>query len=117
MAMVKKEDAAAMAMAGFTQRLDMEIPLKYQVGDKIRSKNINPTGHTRLPRYARGKVGTVEIHHGVFVTPDTNAHGKGEHPQNLYCVAFNAQELWGPEASDKDKVYVDLWEDYIEGKA
>ena len=71
-------------------------------------------GHTRLPRYARGKVGVIDHVHGTFVYPDTNAHGGGEQPQPLYCVRFEARELWGPQAPRQDSVRVDLWEDYLE---
>jgi nitrile hydratase subunit beta len=87
---------------------------RFQVGARVRSKNLNPTGHTRLPRYARGKVGVIDRVHGTFVYPDTSAHGKGEDPQPLYCVRFEAQELWGSETERKDSLYIDLWEDYLE---
>ena len=62
----------------------------------VRARNINPTGHTRLPRYARGKTGTIERDHGVYVFPDTNARNfAGEKPQHVYSVRFAARELWG----------------------
>ena len=87
---------------------------RFQVGQQVRARNINPTGHTRLPRYARGKVGTIDRDHGVHVFPDTNAHFLGEKPQHVYSVRFAARELWGAEASPRDSVYIDLWDDYLE---
>ena len=87
---------------------------KFQVGQRIRARNINPTGHTRLPRYARAKLGTIERDHGVFVFPDTNAHFLGENPQHVYSVRFAARELWGEQASPQDAVYVNLWDDHLE---
>ena len=63
-------------------------------------------------RYARDKVGRIEIAHGVFITPDTAAHGLGEHPQHVYSVSFTAQALWGEPRPDK--VFIDLWDDYLE---
>ena len=80
----------------------------------IVARNINPVSHTRLPQYVRGKHGTVERDHGVFVFPDTNAVLKGERPQHVYNVMFTARELWGPQAPEKDKVYIDLWDDYMD---
>ena len=59
----------------------------------------HPTGHTRLPRYARGKTGKIDRDHGVYNFPDTNAHGLGPKRQHVYSVRFAAQELWGPQAS------------------
>jgi nitrile hydratase len=71
-------------------------------------------GHTRLPRYARGKSGTIERDHGVFVFPDTDAHFLGEKPQHVYSVRFLARELWGEQAKPKDTVYIAMWDDYLE---
>jgi nitrile hydratase len=59
-------------------------------------------------------LGKIVQDHGVFVFPDTNAHFLGEKPQHVYSVRFAARELWGPQASPRDAVYVDLWEDYLE---
>ena len=93
---------------------NIPIAPKFRVGQHVRARNINPTGHTRLPRYARGKLGTVERDHGVFVFPDTNAHFLGENPQRVYSVRFAARELWGEQASSQDAVYVNLWDDHLE---
>jgi nitrile hydratase len=86
----------------------------FKVGDHVRGRGINPVGHTRLPRYARGKAGIVERDHGVFVFPDSNAHFLGEKPQHVYSVRFSARELWGNEAKPQDSVYLDLFDDYLE---
>ena len=87
---------------------------RFQTGQRVRARNMHPAGHTRLPRYARGKQGTVERDHGVFVFPDTNAHFQGEKPQHVYSVRFAARELWGEQASPLDAVYIDMWDDYLE---
>jgi nitrile hydratase beta subunit len=86
----------------------------FKVGQRVRARNINPAGHTRLPRYARGKTGTVDRNHGVYVFPDTNAEFLGENPQHVYSVRFAARELWGDQASPRDSVYIDLWDNYLE---
>ena len=80
----------------------------------MRARNINPVTHTRLPRYARGKPGTIERDHGVWVFADTVAYSLGEKPQHLYSVRFSARELWGEEAAPQDAVYLDLYDDYLE---
>src|SRR5262245_22713397 len=87
---------------------------RFTVGQRARARNIHPTGHTRLPRYARGKVGVVVRDHGVFVFPDTNAQFAGEKPQHLYSVRFAARELWGEQASPRDSVHLDMWDDYLD---
>jgi nitrile hydratase len=87
---------------------------RFQVGQRVRALNINPVTHTRLPRYARGKTGTVDHVRGVFVFPDTAVYSKGEKPQHVYSVRFGARELWGNQAAPQDAVYLDMWEDYLE---
>jgi nitrile hydratase len=89
-------------------------PPRFAIGQAVRAKKINPTGHTRLPRYARGAVGVVDRIHGAHVFPDSNAHFRGEQPQHLYSVRFAARELWGAEAASRDAVYIDLWESYLD---
>jgi len=86
---------------------------RFKPGDRVIALNLNPKGHTRLPRYVRGKQGIIDRVHGTFVYPDTNAHSSGEQPQPVYSVRFAARELWGPAASGHDCLYIDLWEDYL----
>ena len=93
---------------------DVAVLPPFKTGQRVRARNMHPTGHTRLPRYTRGKFGTIERDHGVFVFPDANAHFLGEKPQHLYSVRFAASELWGSQATPADAVYVDMWDDYLE---
>ena len=78
------------------------------------AREIHPAGHTRLPRYVRGKIGMVDIVHGAHVFPDAHAHGLGEQPHWLYCVSFTATELWGSDADPTITVSTDCWEPYLE---
>lgn len=93
----------------------IDAPPAFAVGAKVRAKVINPKGHTRLPRYARGKVGEVVFDHGGHVFPDTNAlDPPREDPCRLYTVKFAATELWGNDVNRRDSVCIDLWERYLE---
>ena len=100
--------------AGGVYARPSDAPPRFAIGQRVRARNINPTGHTRLPRYVRGKVGIVQLHHGAHAFPDSNAHKQGEAPQHLYTVTFAFRELWGPEASARDEACADLWESYLE---
>jgi nitrile hydratase len=86
----------------------------FAVGQRVRARQAQPAGHTRLPRYARGRAGIVTRHHGGHVLPDASAHGQGDAPQHLYTVGFTARELWGDAANLRDKIHLDLWEGYLE---
>jgi nitrile hydratase len=97
---------------GRSAKVDAAVDPRFAVGEAVRVKNLHPSTHTRMPRYCRGKIGTIHIDHGVFVFPDTHALGLGPKPQHCYSVCFTAQELWGAEG--KGGVYVDLWDDYLE---
>jgi nitrile hydratase subunit beta len=90
------------------------IAPRFREGQPVRARNINPVTHTRLPRYARGKAGTIHRDHGVFAFMDTTAYGLDDKPQHLYSVRFSARELWGEQAAPQDSVYVDLYDDHLE---
>jgi len=86
----------------------------FQPDDMVRTRNIHPVTHTRLPRFARDKPGIITLLHGAHVYPDSVAQGQGENPQPLYTVEFRARDLWGEAANPRDTVRIDLWEDYLE---
>jgi nitrile hydratase subunit beta len=66
-------------------------------GAAVLVTNMNPSGHTRCPRYVRGARGIVEHVHEKFILPDAHAHGRGERPEVLYTIGFQATELFGAE--------------------
>ncbi len=86
----------------------------FAVGDRVRTRNHQPAGHTRLPGYARGRSGIIAAVHGCHVFPDTNAHFEGENPCPLYTVCFEAEELFGAGADPTLSVSIDAWEPYLE---
>jgi nitrile hydratase len=95
-------------------RRNVPVVAQFKVEQKVRARKINTTGHTRLPRYDRGRIGVIVVDRGVLLFPDTNAHHLGEKPQHLYSVRFAARELWGDQASPRDSIYLDMWDDYLE---
>ena len=111
---LKAEDVAPMLAKGVTYGRTIEQPARFAVGESVRARNIHPTGHTRLPRYVRGHIGTIECVHGAHVFPDASAAGRGEDPQWLYNVSFGAREIWGDAADPTVTVSVDAWESYLE---
>ena len=101
---------------GSLRRDDVRVPARFKNGQQVRARNINPVGHTRLPRYLRGKRGTVTHDHGVFNLQDTDAEGYplGDSPQHVYTVRFDASEVWGPDGGKRDVIFADLWESYLD---
>lgn len=114
MPVLTKDMVPGLIKTGASSRSQVPIESQFNRGDCVRAKVMHPRTHTRLPRYVRGRVGTIETDHGVFVTPDSMAHGLGPQPQHLYTVCFRAQELWGEAASAADTVRLDLWASYLE---
>jgi nitrile hydratase len=106
--------ASAWPNRGIPSSRDPAVRASFKVGQRVRARNIHPIGHTRLPRYARGKAGVIVRDHGVYAFPDTNAHGQGEKRQHVYSIRFTARELWGDDASPRDSVHLDMWDDYLE---
>jgi nitrile hydratase subunit beta len=88
---------------------------RYAIGDRVRTVSTAPAHHTRLPGYARGKLGVIQLVHGAHVFPDTNSRGLGESPQWLYTVAFDEKELWGESGpKQRSMISVDAFEPYLE---
>jgi nitrile hydratase len=111
---LKAEDVPAVLARGGPAERPIEQAARFTVGDRVRTCNTHPWGHTRLPRYARAKIGVVELVHGAHVFPDANAHGQGEQPQWLYTICFSGRELWGEQADPTISVSIDAWESYLE---
>ena len=111
---ISGEDFKRYFTSGRSYALEVQTPPQFKVGDAVRAKNMHPKDHTRLPRYARGRLGTVIAEHGGQIYPDTNANFEGVGPERLYTVRFQATELWGAAANPNDTVCIDLWEPYLE---
>jgi len=111
---LKPAEAATLPFRVPPVMLSVAVTPRFTIGQRVRGRNIHPMGHTRLPRYARGRTGVIYQDRGVQALPDTSVYGRGENPQHVYCVRFAARELWGEQASLRDAVYIDLWEDYLE---
>lgn len=108
-----ESDAARALAKGSPSARPAGAAARFRIGDTVITKQMNPATHTRLPRYCRGRRGTVIGVRGTHVFPDTSAIGQGEQPQHLYSVEFAATELWGPDTT-ASSVCVDCWEPYLE---
>lgn len=104
-------DAASMRRGNFER--PSAAPARFKPGDRVRTLNLNPETHTRLPRYARDKEGVIEAVRGCHVFPDSAAIGAGENPQWLYTVVFSGRELWGAQADATLRVSIEAFEPYL----
>jgi nitrile hydratase beta subunit len=109
--LLAKDVTAALLRGGPVNRA-VSVEARFSIGDSVQTRQINPSTHTRLPRYCRGKRGRIVAVHGAHVFPDTNALGLGEQPQWLYTVRFDGAELWGADTTAAS-VCVDCWEPYL----
>lgn len=110
---LRSEGVPAALRRALYERAAASPPL-FKAGDPVRTRTMHPATHTRLPRYARGKIGAVERVLGHQVFPDSSALGKGENPQWLYTIVFEGRELWGPDTDADLKVSIDAFEPYLE---
>ena len=113
-AKLSRADVAELAHAAARSRAGAARRARFKPGDRVRTKNIHPATHTRLPRYARGRTGVVEALRGCHVFPDTAALGQGDDPQWLYTVLFDGRELWGEATDPTLKVSIEAFEPYLE---
>ena len=92
----------------------VDIRPQFHMGDRVRARNIHPAGHTRLPRYVRGRTGTITRFYGIHNLQDAELPaGCVRREQPLYAVRFESRELWGESAEAQDAVYLDMWEGYL----
>lgn len=89
-------------------------PPKFKIGDEIRAKNMHPIGHTRLPRYCRGKAGIIDFVYDYWRVDDTPPAGEDHAIEPLYRIKFEAKTLWGEEAEPNQVLYIDMFESYLE---
>jgi nitrile hydratase subunit beta len=99
---------------GVTPVRESNRPARFAPGDAVHTKVIDGPGHTRLPRYAQARTGVIAARRGAHLLPDDSAAGLPLNVQPLYSVRFEARELWGPDASASDSVYLDLWDSYLD---
>ena len=98
---------------GKSVQMPIDRPARFHVGENVRVVNNHPRGHTRAPRYTRGRTGLIKTYHGAHVFPDQ--HAKGEKiGEPLYSVEFTSRELWGTGSNPLDAILVDLFEPYLE---
>lgn len=113
------EDALANALrqgvhAGVPAEREVPAAPRFEIGEPVRTRNLQPAGHIRLPGYVRDKPGRIAHVHGAFVLPDRHAHDGEEAPEYLYSVRFEDAAIWGDEQiRGKAGNYVDLWESYL----
>lgn len=92
--------------------------MSFEPGQRVRVKSGAPSGHVRTPSYVRGKQGWIERVHGDFRNPESLAYGGDGLPREaLYMVGFRQVDLWQTRyaESDRDNLYVDLYEHWLEG--
>lgn len=108
-----KAPDAAKALAATPATMPLADLPRFEIGETVRVLNNHPAGHTRCPRYVRGRTGVIHERHGGHIFPDLSAQGIRT-PRHLYTIRFAGSELWGRDANANSSVYIDLWEDYLE---
>ena len=85
--------------------------MRFSPGDAVRTTRADPPHHSRLPRYARGAVGTVVEFGGLHPLADLRAQGLPAEPEPVWTVRFPAWELFG---QGEHFVTVDVWDSRLE---
>ena len=96
----------------FEAGTDVGTP-RFSAGERVRVREWHPPGHTRCPRYVRGKMGVVVRVDGIDSVPDVEAHGSARRHEPTYSVRFDAADLWG-DGQRGVAVHADLWDSYLE---
>ena len=108
------EEVLAFLEQDASAQLAQDVGALFSLGDSVVVKNEYSVGHTRVPRYVRGRRGIIFKEHGVYPFQDAIPEGAQRRPQHLYTVRFTGPELWGPRGNPGDVIHVDLWDDHLE---
>ena len=91
-------------------------PARFKAGDRVRTKNIHPATHTRLPRYARGHVGMIECDARL---PCVSGH-RGDRQRRRPAVALHRAvrrpRIVGRGRRSDLKVSIEAFEPYLEAR-
>ena len=93
--------------------VEIDSSPRFALWDVVRCPIATRTGHTRLPGYVRGHAGVIHARHGGHLLPDASTRGE-KRAEHLYTVSFAATELWPEAEAADDRVFLDLWESYLE---
>jgi nitrile hydratase len=108
-------EVTAVMASDESSEIPAEVPARFAVGDDVVARNEHPAGHTRMPRYVRGHLGVIHMHHGVHIFQDDVAEDVGQ--QHLYTVKFTGPELWGSRAHPNDLIFAELWDYHLQPAA
>jgi nitrile hydratase len=111
---LRARDVPSVLAKGSATLRPATVPARFAVGESVRLRAAAVAHHTRLPGYARGKIGHIDQVRGAHVFADLHAQGLGEQPCWLYTVVFSGRELWGSAAAANHRVSIDAWEPYLE---
>ena len=104
-------EVVAFMQADDSYEVPATVEPRFQIGDEVLVRNNHPDGHTRCPRYTRGRRGIIQLHHGVHHFQDDEPEDAGE--QHLYTVVFTGKELWGDRGHENDRISAELWEIHL----
>jgi nitrile hydratase len=87
---------------------------RFAVGEAVRVRDLQFAGHTRCPRFVRGRRGVVVRIEPTAPVPEVEAHRRERLLETTYGVRFEAAELWSDTTEANTAVHVDLYERYLE---
>jgi len=80
---------------------------RFSPGTRVQTCRTDPSHHSRLPRYARGAVGTILEPQGQHPLADDRVRGLPCDPLPVYTVRFAARDLFD---EGEHSVTLDIWE-------
>jgi len=100
---------------GDSPKRDTAVTPRFSKGDKVLVKNVPTVEHTRLPGYLRNRTGIVDTVYPGNYTYLTSTGPDGVGPaMPVYCVLFDAEDLWKGNTEKNVEIYADLYEAYLD---
>lgn len=110
-----KEQVVRYLQHGDSGLRPLDKPARFREGDTVHVADPEAADHSRLPGFLRNKQGVVkEVYDGAFEYFVSTGQDGLEGPQHVYCVAFDAADIWGKAMCEPNTViYADLFDAYL----
>jgi hypothetical protein len=92
-----------------------KVPAGFNVGDRVRVKDLPNLFYTRTQMYARGVTGTIAARTYEDLIPEDEAWNLDDaQPEQFYIVRFRQKDLWEDYPFDNDTLQTEFPDRWLE---
>jgi thiocyanate hydrolase subunit alpha/thiocyanate hydrolase subunit beta len=91
------------------------VPARFNVGDRVRVKDLPNLFYTRTQMYVRGVTGTIAARTYEDLIPEDEAWNRDDaRPEQFYIVRLRQKDLWEEYPFDNDTLQTEFPDRWLE---